>query len=104
MPGQFRKDDFVLSLSKGVTEPQETLQRYVVTPQLVECFNDALSMIKTAVATGSSKAAFLHGSFGSGKSHFMAVLSLLMAHNPEGRFSTRRLRSFGWAKWVSIPT
>jgi predicted ATPase len=37
------------------------------------------------VQTGGSKAAYLHGSFGSGKSHFMAVLNLLLAGNTQAR-------------------
>ena len=85
LPERVRRGDFVLNLSKGVTEPQDTLERYVVTPQLVECFNDSLNLIKTAVDAGNSKAAYLHGSFGSGKSHFMAVLHLLLQGNPEAR-------------------
>lgn len=85
LPERVRKGDFVLNLSKGVTEPKKTLERYVVTPQLVECFNDSLNMIQTAVEKKNSKAAYLHGSFGSGKSHFMAVLSLMLDHNPDVR-------------------
>ena len=85
LPERVRKGDFVLNLSKGVNEPQKTLERYVVTPQLVECFNDSLSLIKTAMDANNSKAAYLHGSFGSGKSHFMAVLHLMLQHNPDVR-------------------
>lgn len=85
LPERVRKGDFVLNLSKGVTEPVETLKRYVVTPQLVDCFNDSLNMIKTAVEKNNSKAAYLHGSFGSGKSHFMAVLSLILGHDSHVR-------------------
>lgn len=85
LPERVRKGDFVLNLSKGVTEPKKTLERYVVTPQLVQCFNDSLNLIKTAVDANNSKAAYLHGSFGSGKSHFMAVLSLILDHNPDVR-------------------
>jgi len=81
LPDRVRKGDFVLNLSKGVTEPEKTLQQYVVTPQLVACFNDALSFIRSAVEAGNSKACYLHGSFGVGKSHFMAVLDLLLEHN-----------------------
>ena len=77
--------DFVLQLSKGVTEPEQTLRDYVVTPQLVDAFGNALGFIQQAVQTGSSKAAYLHGSFGSGKSHFMAVLNLLLAGNTQAR-------------------
>ena len=76
-----RKGDFVLNLSKGVNEPEKTLEQYVVTPQLVASFDDALGFIKSAVDASNSKACYLHGSFGSGKSHFMAVLHLLLQHN-----------------------
>jgi predicted ATPase len=46
----------------------------VVTPQLAASFGDAMAFIRGAVETGSSKGAYLHGSFGSGKSYLMAVL------------------------------
>src|SRR5690606_1669568 len=72
-------------LTSGVAHADETLQSYVVTPQLVDCFDQALSLIRSAVETGSSKASYLHGSFGSGKSHFMAVLSLLLQGHPAAR-------------------
>ncbi len=39
--------------------PAATLKDYVVTEQLVGCFDDALSFIRSAIETGSSKAAFL---------------------------------------------
>lgn len=81
LPDRVRKGDFVLNLSKGVTEPEKTLEQYVVTPQLVACFDDALGFIRSAVEASNSKACYLHGSFGSGKSHFMAVLHLLLQHN-----------------------
>ena len=42
LPEKVRKGDFVLNLSKGITEPDKTLEQYVVTPQLVACFDDAL--------------------------------------------------------------
>src|SRR3954453_22831069 len=80
-----RKGDFVLNLSKGVTDPEGTLEQYVVTPQLVECFDDALGFIKSSVDASNSKACYLHGSFGAGKSHFMAVLHLMLRHNPAVR-------------------
>jgi hypothetical protein len=81
LPERVRKGDFVLNLSKGVTEPEKTLAQYVVTDQLAACFEDALGFIKSAVEAVSSKACYLHGSFGAGKSHFMAVLHLLLQHN-----------------------
>ena len=85
IPERVHRDDFVLRLSEGVTKPAETLRTYVVTPQLADAFDRALDLIKGALASGSSKAAYLHGSFGSGKSHFMAVLHLLLQQHAEAR-------------------
>ena len=87
LPPQVNKGDFVLNLAAGVSESNasSTLQNYVVTPQLEACFDQALGFIKSAVDSNSSKACYLHGSFGSGKSHFMAVLHLLLQNNPEAR-------------------
>ncbi|MEW2442719.1 phage resistance protein [Micromonospora marina] len=72
--------DFVVRAAEGAD-----LRRYVVTDQLRENFADALRRIGHAVTTGRSQAVFLHGSFGSGKSHFMAVLREILQHNPEAR-------------------
>src|SRR6058998_2811407 len=66
LPERVRKGDFVLNLSKGITEPEKTLEQYVVTPQLAGCFDDALSFVRSAVDSVSSKACYLHGSFGAG--------------------------------------
>jgi len=85
IPERVHQGDFVLQLSKGVTEPEQTLRDYVVTPQLVDAFANAMGFVQQAVQTGGSKAAYLHGSFGSGKSHFMAVLNLLLAGNTQAR-------------------
>jgi hypothetical protein len=85
IPERVHQGDFVLKLTSGVAHAEETLQSYVVTPQLVECFDQALSLIRSGVETSGSKASYLHGSFGSGKSHFMAVLSLLLQGHPAAR-------------------
>jgi hypothetical protein len=85
IPESVHQGDFVLRLTEGVNRPEETIRDYVVTPQLVVCFEQALSLIKGALESGSSKGAYLHGSFGSGKSHFMAVLTLLLDNNPDAR-------------------
>jgi len=85
IPEQVHKGDFVLRLTEGVGRADETLDSYVVTPQLARCFNDALGFIRGALQARSSKAAYLHGSFGSGKSHFMAVLHLLLQGNARAR-------------------
>ena len=61
-----------------MTRPEETVSNYVVTPELARTFDDALSFIKGALEANTSKACYLHGSFGSGKSHFMAMLHLIL--------------------------
>ena len=85
IPTRVHQGDFVLKLADGLKAADATLADYVVTPELARCFDDALSFIQSAVASRSSKAAYLHGSFGSGKSHFMAVLSLLLSGNAKAR-------------------
>ncbi len=85
IPERVHQGDFVLRLAEGLSKAQETLRTYVVTPELAVEFDRALGIVKAAVAERSSKAAYLHGSFGSGKSHFMAVLHLLLQGNPEAR-------------------
>jgi hypothetical protein len=85
IPEHVRKGDFVLRLSEGVIDPAGTLGEYVVTPELVKCFDQALDFVRDAVARRTSKATYLHGSFGSGKSHFMAVLHLILGGNPQAR-------------------
>ncbi len=90
IPERVHRGDFVLKLTDGLATAEErrkTLDSYVVTDQLSRAFNDALSFIRSAVEGdgGRSKAAYLHGSFGSGKSHFMAVLHLLLGHDADAR-------------------
>ena len=79
LPERVYRGDFVLRLTEGVTRPEETLRDYVVTPQPATCFDQALAFIRSALDSRSSKAVYLHGSFGSGKSHFMAVPHLPLA-------------------------
>ena len=77
-PDAVRKGDFVLELTDGVQKPAQTAADYVVTPSLVDAFDRALGLVGSALKDGRSKGTYLHGSFGSGKSHFMAMLSLLL--------------------------
>lgn len=83
LPDQVRKGDFVLKLTEGIEHPRETAATYVVTPALVGSFDRALRLVGSALRDGRSQAAYLHGSFGSGKSHFMALLTLLLAGHEE---------------------
>jgi hypothetical protein len=77
IPTQVHQGDFVLRLTKGVTRPADTLRTYVVTPQLVGCFDQALDLIRSALESNTSKGAYLHGSFGSG--------CVCPRHSPRGR-------------------
>jgi hypothetical protein len=85
LPERVNPSDFVLRLSEGVSDPAATIRSYVVTPQLAKCFEEALALTKGALESKQSRASYLHGSFGSGKSHFMAVLYLLLSGDPLAR-------------------
>jgi len=73
-------EDYVLRLTEGVGRGRlaRTVAEYVVTDALAEAFDQALGLVAAAVRDDQSRAAFLSGSFGSGKSHFMAVLYALL--------------------------
>jgi hypothetical protein len=88
IPMSVQRGDFVMTLREGVADPQRTLDSYVVTDQLVEAFDNALGFVASAVRESRSKSAYLDGSFGSGKSHFMAVLGLVLAGAPVARAKT----------------
>ena len=87
IPEQAGAEDYVLRLTDSV-EPAviaRTVNEYVVTPALAEAFDAALGLVAESLASGVSRGAFLTGSFGSGKSHFMAVLHALLRHDPTAR-------------------
>lgn len=87
IPERAGAEDYVLRLtdSVGVASAARTLDDYVVTPALGDAFDAALGLVAEAVTSGVSRGAFLTGSFGSGKSHFMAVLHALLRHDPSAR-------------------
>ncbi|MEU8004187.1 phage resistance protein [Catellatospora sp. NPDC049111] len=96
IPESVSDADFVVTASRAAE-----LRKYVVTDQLRDSFADALATIGHAATTGHSQAKFLHGSFGSGKSHFMSVLREILKHNPEVRQQVRNLggpldKADGW--------
>ncbi len=78
LPAHTENGDFVVKLTDGLAKAERTVRDYVVTPSIHESFNKALRLIGECLGDGSSRAAYLHGSFGSGKSHFMAMLGLLL--------------------------
>ena len=85
IPERVTDSDFVLKLADGVANAGATIRDYVVTESLARNFSEALGLVGQAVETGRSQAAFLHGSFGAGKSHFMAVLHQILTGNPQAR-------------------
>ena len=87
IPEQAGAEDYVLRLTDSI-EPAEiarTVDEYVVTPALADAFDAALGLVAESMTSGVSRGAFLAGSFGSGKSHFMAILHALLRHNPAAR-------------------
>lgn len=85
IPEHVSASDFVLKLDAGVEHASTTVAEYVVTDKLAVAFNSALDSLTSALATGGDRGSFVHGSFGSGKSHYMAILHLLIAGDPGAR-------------------
>lgn len=85
IPLAVHDDDFVLQIHRAQEAAEQTLDDYVVTNAIAEAFSKGLKMVEAAVATRTSKGTFIHGSFGSGKSHYMAVLHLLLTGNTSAR-------------------
>jgi hypothetical protein len=87
IPEQTGAEDYVLRLTDSI-EPAavaRTVDEYVVTPALAEAFDQALGLVVESLTSGVSRGTFLTGSFGSGKSHFMAILHALLRHDPTAR-------------------
>lgn len=81
--------DFKVELTGGFTETDARVAEYVVTDQLKQAFGQALGSVRAAVRSGNSHAAYLHGSFGSGKSHFLTVLHAVLNNEPSARAKPR---------------
>ncbi|MEV7571533.1 hypothetical protein AB0P28_00385 [Pseudarthrobacter sp. NPDC089323] len=87
IPERAGVEDYVLRLTDSVAGEggRHALEDYVVTPALADAFDGGLGLVADALRTGLNRGAFLTGSFGSGKSHFMAVLHALLRRVPEAR-------------------
>lgn len=87
IPERAGAEDYVLRLTDSVGHDAagRALADYVVTDALAEAFDTALGLVAEGISSGTSRGAFLTGSFGSGKSHFMAVLHALLEHEPAAR-------------------
>ncbi|MFF1844561.1 PglY protein [Streptomyces sp. NPDC058217] len=78
LPKSVLAGDFKVELSGGFGESGQRVREYVVTNQLEQAFRKSLGIVKAAVRDNTSHAAYLHGSFGSGKSHFLTVLHAIL--------------------------
>lgn len=90
IPERVGSDDYVLRLTDSTGDDQRiaaTLDEYVITDPLRDNFFAAIDLVSDALARNTSRAAYLTGSFGSGKSHFMAVLYALLGNHPAMRTS-----------------
>lgn len=89
IPNRAGEEDYVLRLTDSIGEGAErALDQYIVTNDLADSFGQALGLVSEALTSQVSRGAFLTGSFGSGKSHFMAVLHALLRHDPVARSKT----------------
>jgi hypothetical protein len=100
IPERIHQGDFVLRLTEGVQQTKATLDTYVITPQLRVAFDEALGLIGAALGDGRSRASYLHGSFGSGKSHFMAVLHALLRGELDARSRTELADALARHTWL----
>lgn len=82
--------DFKVALTEGFGDAQAgSVADYVVTEQLAKEFDKALRLVRGAVRKNTSYAAYLHGSFGAGKSHFLTVLHAVLNGDPAARAKPR---------------
>jgi hypothetical protein len=82
--------DFKVELSQGFAgDSAGRVEEYVVTPQLQAQFGKALKLVRGAVRKNASYAAYLHGSFGAGKSHFLTVLHAVLNGDASARAKPR---------------
>lgn len=88
LPQRVEAADFVIKLDEGVARHEQTLRDYVVTDAIAEAVGEGLDLVAGSLSRQSSRGAFLDGSFGSGKSHYMAVLHLLLS----GHIPARQIR------------
>ena len=62
---------------------QENVRDYVITPNVGIALKKLVDrIIASCVRQEAGQGHYLHGSFGSGKSHFMSILGLMLENNP----------------------
>ena len=84
-PEDIRAMGFVVKLREseaGSPELRQLVDDYVITPAVEKELPRILADMKQVFDRGEEYGRFIHGSFGSGKSHFMTMLSLLLEGAP----------------------
>src|SRR6516164_5619234 len=84
-PEDIRAIGFVVRLRDSDPESdavKRLVDDYVVTPAVAKELPRILADIRQVFVRGEEYGRFIHGSFGSGKSHFMSMLSLLLEGVP----------------------
>src|SRR5882762_1366502 len=80
-PEDIRAMGFVVKLREsdpGSDEVKRLVDDYAITPAVERELPGILDGMKQVFDRGEEYGRFIHGSFGSGKSHFMTMLSLLL--------------------------
>lgn len=85
LPERVEAADFVIKLDEGVARHEQTIKDYVVTEAIATAIGEGIDLVANSLESQSSRGAFLDGSFGSGKSHYMAVLHLLLSGSVTAR-------------------
>lgn len=85
LPERVEAADFVIKLDEGVARHEQTIKDYVVTEAIAAAIGDGIDLVASSLSRQSSRGTFLDGSFGSGKSHYMAVLHLLLSGSVAAR-------------------
>ena len=86
-PEDIRAMGFVVKLREAEPDSDEVKQLvddYVITPAVEKELPRILDDMKQVFDRGEEYGRFIHGSFGSGKSHFMTMLSLLLEGDAAG--------------------
>jgi hypothetical protein len=79
LPESVVKSAFVVQLTEGVRHPEAMLKDYAAHPRPPARLRPVARAGEVHARRRRSVAAYVHGSFGSGKSHFMSVLSLMLS-------------------------
>ena len=69
---------FVVRLQDDAAAADKLVDDYVVTPTVAEQLPEIMGKLEAMVKRREDYGRFVHGSFGSGKSHFMSLLALLL--------------------------